>query len=60
MPVNDEGGTLRVELNHQDRALLPDALRSDENDHRILAVARNLSLEARHLLGAQVPEGKHR
>ena len=39
MPVNDEGGTLRVELNHQDLAALPQPLSADANDHRILAVA---------------------
>ncbi|MBF6842230.1 PIN domain-containing protein, partial [Acinetobacter baumannii] len=36
---------LRVELNHQDRSALPEALRADNNDHRILAVAKNLSDE---------------
>ena len=45
MPVNDAGGTVRVELNHQDRSSLPEALHSDDNDHRILAVAKNLSLD---------------
>lgn len=47
--VTEGGGTLRVELNHQDRAGLPTAMRSDDNDHRILAVAQNLATE-----GAQV------
>ncbi len=42
MPVNDEGGTLRVELNHQDLGGLPQTLRGDSNDHRILAVALSL------------------
>jgi PhoH-like ATPase len=42
MPVNEQGGALRVEINHQDTAGLPAALRSEQNDHRILAVARNL------------------
>jgi PhoH-like ATPase len=45
MPVNDEGGTLRVEVNHADTAGLPQALRAEANDHRILAVARNLANE---------------
>ncbi len=50
MPVNDVGGTVRVELNHQDQSTLPEALRSDQhghptNDQRILAVAKNLSAE---------------
>jgi PhoH-like ATPase len=43
MPINEQGGTLRVEINHQDTAGLPVALRSEHNDHRILAVARNLT-----------------
>ena len=45
LPVNEAGGTLRVELNHQDMAGLPEALRGDSNDHRILAVGRNLADE---------------
>jgi PhoH-like ATPase len=43
--VNDEGGTVRVELNHQDVRGLPPVFASDMNDHRILAVAVNLSNE---------------
>src|SRR5436190_371731 len=43
--VNAAGGTLRVELNHQDAAALPSALATDNNDHRILAVAKNLADE---------------
>jgi len=43
--ANPAGGTLRVELNHQDTAGLPAALASDNNDHRILAVAKNLAEE---------------
>jgi PhoH-like ATPase len=42
LPVNDAGGTLRVELNHQSTEGLPAALTTDNNDHRILAVAHNL------------------
>lgn len=45
IPVNDVGGTMRVEINHRDLALLPAALSGDTNDHRILAVARNLAAE---------------
>ena len=45
MPANEAGGTLRVEVNHADTAGLPTALRADSNDHRILAVARNLANE---------------
>ena len=43
IPVNEQGGTLRVEINHQDLGSLPPALAGDTNDHRILAVARNLA-----------------
>ncbi len=42
IPVNDQGGTLRVELNHQSTDGLPAAMAADNNDHRILAVAYNL------------------
>jgi PhoH-like ATPase len=43
--ANPAGGTLRVELNHQGTAGLPPALAAENNDHRILAVAKNLSDE---------------
>ncbi len=45
LPVNDQGGTFRVEINHQDLAGLPQALRGEANDHRILAVAKSLAQE---------------
>ena len=45
LPINAGGGTLRVEINHQELAGLPVALRSEANDHRLLAVARNLANE---------------
>ena len=41
----DGGGTLRVELNHTDPLALPAGFRLGDNDTRILAVAKNLSLE---------------
>jgi PhoH-like ATPase len=47
MPANDDGGTLRVEVNHAEMAGFPAALSRDTNDHRILAVARNLAAEGR-------------
>jgi PhoH-like ATPase len=47
MPANDQGGTLRVEVNHTEMAGFPAALSNDTNDHRILAVARNLATEGR-------------
>jgi len=49
VPVNDEGGTLRVELNHTDADSLPSGFRLGDNDTRILAVARNLANEG-HLV----------
>jgi PhoH-like ATPase len=45
VPVGDDGGTLRVELNHSDPALLPAGFRLGDNDTRILAVALNLRAE---------------
>jgi PhoH-like ATPase len=40
-----EGGTLRVELNHIDPAILPAGFQLGDNDSRILAVAANLNSE---------------
>ena len=45
VPVGDDGGTIRVELNHTDAASLPSGFRLGDNDTRILAVARNLADE---------------
>jgi PhoH-like ATPase len=45
IPVNDQGGTLRVELNHVDPTVLPAGFRLGDNDSRILAVAANLAAE---------------
>ncbi|MFI1885762.1 PhoH family protein [Streptomyces jumonjinensis] len=45
IPLGDLGGTLRVELNHSDPALLPAGFRLGDNDSRMLAVARNLQAE---------------
>ena len=47
VPVNVDGGTLRVELNHQDQSLLPSAFRGPEGNHRILACALNLAHEGK-------------
>src|SRR5690606_12812398 len=49
VPVTDEGGTLRVELNHTDPQALPSGFRLGDNDTRILAVAKNLADEG-HLV----------
>lgn len=43
IPLNDDGGTLRVELNHSDMSRLPTGMQLGDNDTRILAVARNLA-----------------
>lgn len=45
VPVGDDGGTLRVELNHSNVDELPSGMRLGDNDSRILAVAANLASE---------------
>lgn len=45
IPVGEEGGTLRVELNHSNTQVLPSGLQLGDNDTRILAVALNLANE---------------
>ncbi len=45
VPISEEGGTLRVELNHSDASLLPSGFRLGDNDTRILSVALNLRAE---------------
>ncbi|MDQ6522730.1 PhoH family protein [Nocardioides sp. LHD-245] len=45
VPVGDDGGSVRVELNHTDASSLPSGFRLGDNDTRILAVARNLADE---------------
>lgn len=40
--IGSQGGTLQVELNHSDPAVLPAGFRNDSNDSRILACALNL------------------
>ncbi len=44
-PHGDQGGTLRVELNHSDPSVLPDGFRLGDNDTRILSVAGWLAHE---------------
>jgi PhoH-like ATPase len=48
--LGDQGGTLRVELNHSDASVLPDGFRLGDNDTRILSVARWLSIEGRDVV----------
>jgi PhoH-like ATPase len=45
IPLNESGGTLRVELNHSDPSVLPAGFRLDDNDTRILAVSLSLAAE---------------
>lgn len=45
LPLGEQGGTLRVELNHTDPQVLPAGFRLGDNDTRILAVAANLATE---------------
>lgn len=45
--IGSEGGTLQVELNHTDPAVLPAGFRTDSNDSRILACALNLRAEGK-------------
>ncbi|HEY6787832.1 MAG TPA: PhoH family protein, partial [Trebonia sp.] len=45
IPIGAIGGTLRVELNHIDAAVLPAGFRLGDNDTRILSVARSLANE---------------
>ncbi|WP_285727463.1 PhoH family protein [Psychromicrobium xiongbiense] len=47
IPLGEQGGTLRVELNHISTEVLPAGFRSGDNDARILAVAKNLANEGR-------------
>ena len=42
-PISVGEGSLRVELNHSNQAVLPSGLQLGDNDSRILAVAMNLS-----------------
>jgi PhoH-like ATPase len=50
MLVGEAGGTVRVELNHTDVSVLPSGLQLGDNDTRILAVARNLQADGRHVV----------
>ncbi|HJR89123.1 MAG TPA: PhoH family protein [Aeromicrobium sp.] len=45
VPIGDNGGSLRVELNHTSVDSLPAGFRLGDNDTRILSVARNLANE---------------
>jgi PhoH-like ATPase len=45
VPVGDQGGSIRVELNHSDPSVLPAGFRLGDSDTRILSVACNLAGE---------------
>ena len=47
IPLNDDGGHLRVELNHITETVLPAGFRQGDNDSRILAVAKSFADEGR-------------
>lgn len=49
VPLED-GGTLRVELNHSDLRVLPSGFQSGDNDSRILAVAKSLAQEGNRVV----------
>jgi len=49
--INDEGGSLSVELNHSDTSKLPAGfLRDGTNDSRILDIAKNLMADGRKVV----------
>ena len=49
--INQEGGTLSVELNHTDLSSMPHGfLRDGTNDSRILAIAKNLMSEGKDVV----------
>lgn len=49
--INEEGGSLSVELNHSDVSKLPAGfLRDGSNDSRILAIAKNLTADGRRVV----------
>jgi PhoH-like ATPase len=50
LPIGDQGGTVRVELNHSDPAVLPPGFRLGDNDTRILSVARSLAAEGEEVV----------
>ncbi|MDI9896656.1 PhoH family protein [Rhodococcus sp. IEGM 1381] len=50
VPIGTSGGTLQVELNHTDPAVLPVGFRTDSNDSRILACALNLAAEGKDVV----------
>jgi PhoH-like ATPase len=50
LPIGTEDGTVCVELNHTDPAVLPAGFRLGDNDTRILSVARSLAAEGQDVV----------
>ncbi|MCL1899544.1 MAG: PIN domain-containing protein, partial [Promicromonosporaceae bacterium] len=50
IPKGEHGGTLRVEINQIDQAVLPAGFRDGSNDAKILAVAANLAQNGLHVV----------
>jgi len=50
LPVGESGGSVRVELNHSDPAVLPAGFRLGDNDTRILSVACSLAAEGQSVI----------
>ncbi|PID50807.1 MAG: ribonuclease, partial [Propionibacteriales bacterium] len=50
MEINDEGGTLHIELNHAEDDQLPAGFRLGDNDTRILSVALNYKSEGQDVV----------
>ncbi len=50
LPVGDSGGSVRVELNHSDPAVLPAGFRLGDNDTWILSVACSLAAEGESVI----------
>lgn len=49
IPIGEDGGTFRVEINHVSEQVLPAGIRGSDNDSRILAVAMNLAKEGHNV-----------
>jgi PhoH-like ATPase len=50
IPVGSSGGSVRVELNHSDAAVLPVGFRLGDNDTRILSVACSLAADGEDVI----------
>ena len=50
LPVGESGGSVRVELNHSDPAVLPAGFRLGDSDTRILSVACSLAAEGESVI----------